>query len=69
MEMVYAYPGLRLEQMASRKDCQTCRPGDYRQINPRFLKVTFEGEQGLTRRITCARCGRVLHVGFFRRPA
>ena len=69
LEMVYAYPGRRLVRTSGQTECQECISGNYKTINPRLLKVTFEGQNGSTRRITCARCGRKLHVGFFRRPA
>ena len=64
MEMVYGQPERRA---TDEKQCQECVSGTYERINPRLLKVTFEGE-GI-RRITCARCRRTLHLGFFRRCA
>jgi len=66
MEMVYG-PERRVMRERGQKQCQECVSGNYQAINPRLLRVTFEGE-GM-RRITCARCRRTLHLGFFRRSA
>jgi len=69
MEMVYGHPQRRVVRAPGEKECQECVSRNYREINPRLLKVTFEGEKGDIRRIACARCRRTLHLGFFRRAA
>jgi hypothetical protein len=67
MEMVYGSRERRVVREPGQNECQECVSGNYREINPRLLKVTFEGRD--MRRITCARCRRTLHLGFFRRAA
>ena len=67
MELMYGLPQRRVARAAGERECQECVSGNYLRINPRLLRVTFEGD-GI-RRITCARCKRTLHLGLFRRAA